>query len=403
MLTEKRIRDARPGAKTSILWDGKVKGLGVRVTPAGAKAFILNYRVDGRARRATLGRVGEMSLHAARGRAGEELTAIRAGGADPLSRQRVAREAPTVAEGLDRFFNEFAPERLRIGRLKPKTIQDYRKVARAHLRPRLGRLKVEAVKRRDVERMVASLPPVARNRALAFTSRLWTLFQSWEWTETSPVRFIARSRETPRDRTLDGDEIAALAAALEAEHERSPAAVAAIRIAAMTGLRIGEVLAMRWEDIDFPGGRVLLPDTKTGRRWQTLASAALAALTAHPHIHGCEHVFTTTGRGPTTYKHVRTVLQRAAAAAGLSDVRLHDLRRTLLTRAAASGVGMYALRDLAGHSTTAMTSRYVREHGAATREAAEVAGATMRALMAGEAKAEVVLVRKVQKNAVGNK
>ena len=98
-LTERRIRDLKPRPKTRILWDRDVTGLGVRITPAGSKAFILNYRVDGRERRATLARCSEISLRDARDRAGRELTAIRNGEADPLERRREAREAPTVADG----------------------------------------------------------------------------------------------------------------------------------------------------------------------------------------------------------------------------------------------------------------------------------------------------------------
>ena len=86
-LTEKKIRDARPGPKTRIEWDAAIKGFGLRVFKSGAKAFVLSYRVDGRKRMATLGRPGEMSLAEARERAGRELSAIRAGEADPLARR----------------------------------------------------------------------------------------------------------------------------------------------------------------------------------------------------------------------------------------------------------------------------------------------------------------------------
>ena len=66
MLTERIIRDATPGPKTVILWDRQVRGLGLRVTPKNAKSFVLNYRVGGRERRATLARAGEISLKIAR-------------------------------------------------------------------------------------------------------------------------------------------------------------------------------------------------------------------------------------------------------------------------------------------------------------------------------------------------
>ena len=202
--------------------------------------------------------------------------------------------------------------------------------------------------------------------------------------------FVEKAREEPRDRTLAESEIAALAAGLEAESEASPAPVAAIRMAIMTGLRISEVLGMTWDAIDFEGGRVLLPDTKTGRRWQALSSAALEALTVHPRIHGSPWVFTITGKAAVTYKTVHGALKRAATRAGLEDVRLHDLRRTLMTRAAAEGIGTHALRDLLGHKTTAMADRYIRYQGAAVAEATERLGNAMAAIMAGNAKADIV-------------
>ena len=91
-----------------------------------------------------------------------------------------------------------------------------------------------------------------------------------------------------------------------------------------------------------------------------------------------------------TYKTVRGALNRAAERAGLEDVRLHDLRRTLMTAAAAEGIGTHALRDLLGHKTTTMADRYIRHQGAAVAEATERMGAYMTAVMNGKPKADVV-------------
>ena len=124
MLTERRIRDAKPEARTRILWDSQVKGLGMRITPAGAKSYILNYRGAGRERRAPLAGALELSLKAARERAGEELAVIRTGKADPLERRREARGAPTVADGLERFFSEHAPATIEMGRMTARTVKD---------------------------------------------------------------------------------------------------------------------------------------------------------------------------------------------------------------------------------------------------------------------------------------
>ena len=391
MLTERIIRDARPGAKTRILWDAQVKGLGVRITPGGAKSYVLNYRVGGRSKRATLGRVSELALKAARERAGAELAAIRAGESDPVERRREAREAPTVSDGLDRFFDEFVPGRIAMGRLKDSTVREYRHQAERPIRPALGKLRIANVTRRDVERMVRPLPPVQRNRVLAFTSRLFAVFADWELCERNPVRGIDRSREQPRDRTLKASEIAAIAGALEAGAASSPAAVAAIRIAAITGLRVGEVIAIRWEHVDSEGCRLILPDTKTGRRVQPLSTAALESILSLPAIN--EYVFTT-GRSHVNYATVRGVFKRVTTRAGVADVRLHDLRRTIMTRAAAAGISAHILRDFLGHKTTAMADRYIRNAGMAVAEATERMGGEMVALMAGNPKADVVPIER---------
>ena len=386
MLTERIVRDAKPGPKIRILWDSTVKGLGLRITPKGVKSYILNYRINGRERRATLARASEISLKIARERAGDQLVRIRAGEDDPLERKQEAKEAPTVADGLRRFFDEFVPARQKLGRLSARTRTEYRWMARRYIEPSLGKLKIADVKRGDIERMAAPLPGPQRNTLLKLTSRLFNLFEQWEWRQqrSNPCYGIERAREEARDRVLSPSELAALAKALNQHEEQHPASVAAIRVAALTGLRIGEVLSIQWQHIDFETGRLTLPETKTGRRGHDLPEAALALLADLPRFNRCDWVFTTSGRAGIVYRTVRGHFAKIVAAAGIEEVRLHDLRRTVMTRAAASGVGTHVLRDLLGHKTTAMADRYIRAVGNPVREAREKVGAEMAAMMDGE-------------------
>ena len=125
---------------------------------------------------------GEIPYVRARERAGAELVRIRAGGADPLTRRREARGAPTVNEGLERFFTEYAPVRVEAGRLALGTVYGYRRQAVRYLRPALGERRIVDITRGDIERMVERLgavAPVQRNRVLAFTSRVFRLFEDW--------------------------------------------------------------------------------------------------------------------------------------------------------------------------------------------------------------------------------
>ena len=223
--------------------------------------------------------------------------------------------------------------------------------------------------------------------------RLFNLFETWEWRSqhSNPVRGIERAREQPRDRVLAPSELAAIAAAMDGMTARRPAAVAALRFAAMTGLRIGEVLSMRWEHVDFETGRLTLPSTKTGRRVHDLPTAGLRLLANHLRINGW--VFTTGGDAAITYRTVCAAFRRACSKAGVEGARIHDLRRTVMTAPAAAGVGTHVLRDLLGHKTATMADRYIRALGNPVREAREQVGAAMAAMLDGKS-GEVVPLRR---------
>ena len=360
MLTERTIRGQKPGAKTRILWDTKLKGLGCRITPAGSLAFVLRYKdAKGKQRLATLARVGEAPLKEIRDLAGRELMKVRMGEAHLLSRRQKRRDSLTVAQGIDRFFKEFCPNRIQNRRMTPRTVHDYRKQAARYLMPAIGRLDIDEVQRSDIENMVNPLRPVLRNRVLALTSRIFRYFedQGLRQQYSNPCRGVERSREEPRDRTLNRMEVSALGRAL-AKTDINPVKRAAIQFATLTGLRISEVLSLRWEHVDFDTGNVLLPTTKTGRRIHPLSTAALDVLKGLP-IESV-YVFCIRPPKPVGYTAVRLAFLKVVKAAGLSDVRLHDLRRTFMTRAAESGISSHTLRDLLGHKTAMMADRYVR-------------------------------------------
>ena len=382
MLTEKVIRDAVPTGKSFTVWDTKLKGLGLQVTRGGKKNFVLRYKAGDRWRQAIIARCAEISLNAARGRAAEELVRIRAGGKGPLERRREAREAPTVAEGLSRFFNQHCPARIEMGLMRPKTARDYRYQADKYILPALGDRRVNDVSREDIERLLRPLAGALRNRVRALVSKAFRLFEDWGWRpqNTNPCRGVERAREEARDRVLSPAELQGLDEALTEAAQRHPGPVAAIRFAAVTGLRINEVLGIRWDHVDAERRRVTLPETKTGPMDHDLPSAAAEILEGLPRI--TDWAFTT-GRAHLGYSHTRRVFAQAATAAGLSDVRLHDLRRTVMTQAVAVGVDSYILRDLLGHKTAVMADRYVRRSDGPLREARELVAAAIAAMMGG--------------------
>ena len=383
MLTERTIRDQKPGPGNQILWDTKLKGLGCRITPAGSQAFVLRYAdAKGRQRLATLARVSEISLKDARELAARELVKIRMGEQDLLTRRRERRDTLTVAEGIAQFFDEYCPKRIATKRMAPRTVREYRKQAERYLIPALGNLGVDEVKRAHVEKMADPMRPVMRNRVLALTSRIFRYFEDQDWRRQydNPCRGVERSREEPRDRTLEPTEIAALGKALTVA-EIDASARAAIQFAMLTGLRISEITSIRWEYVNFEAGSVLLLTTKTGRRTHPLSTPALSVLAERPNRG--DFVFCTTGLRPIGYWAVREAFLKVVRQAGLNDVRLHDLRRTYMTRAAESGIAAHTLRDLLGHKTALMADRYIRRVNTPVVDATETVSGALAAMMEG--------------------
>ena len=366
----------------------------MQITPR-KKSYILRYTVGGRKKQTILGRCSEISLRAAREMAGTELANIRSGQLDPLERKLEAKLAPTVNEMLDRFFVEFVPARIEAKRLCENTVKEYRKQSR-FVRSKIGGRKIGMIGRREIEVLVCGIDaPTMRNRTLAFLSRVFTLAETWEYRQpgTNPCRGITRTKEEPRDRVLSNSELAKLNDQLiemEADH---PFAVAAIRIAAMTGLRIGEVLSLRWKNVDLDASRLVLPQTKTGRRIIPLVDPVVDVLTRLPRVNGNEWVFAGAYENThITYRTLRKYFAMATSQAKLVDVKLHDLRRSVATNLAAAGANAFILRDVLGHKTIAMSSRYVRLASDALREAHETAASIMWRAMMGN-KANLLLLR----------
>lgn len=385
-LTPTRVREAKQAERTRIIWDTTVTGLGLRITPAGSKAFIMDYYIDGQRRRMTLGAASEkkggLSLDDAHLRAANLRQAAK-DGHDPMVEAKARRELPTVSDALDRFVAEYIPNRQAKGRMTERTEREYRRQIERDLRPTLGKKRVKDVVQEDIEKALKPLAPVSANRVRALASKVFRCCEDWGWRAqySNPARGIEKALEEARDRTLSADELGALGRALSTI-SANPGAVLAIRLAAVTGLRIGEVSAIRWADVDLKSRVLTLPRTKTGRRVHTLPSVACALLADTERKGEC----VIPGRDPDkplNDRAVRRAFDLACEEAGIAGTRLHDLRRTVMTQAAAMGVNAHLLRDMVGHKTTAMADRYIRSAGEPLTELRERIGSGMAARMEG--------------------
>jgi integrase len=214
--------------------------------------------------------------------------------------------------------------------------------------------------------------------------------------DDNPAVGLKAFRETRRERfATDGDlaDIGRWLADAEEAGTVHPGFALAVRLLALTGTRLGEVLSMEWSAVDIEAGVIRLADAKAGARVVALSApaAALLAALAAQEGHGA---FVVTGDDPAaalSWAVFRTGWRHLRAATGLADLRPHDLRHTAGTFAAQAGANAFLVRDLLGHKTVAMTGRYVQRAADPVRAVADQVAGRVAAAMEGQRAAVVRL------------
>lgn len=380
-LTDSQVRTlTTPSIGNRITYDGEVKGFGVRVTSAGARAFVLNYRAEGRERRITIGSFPDWSVKAAR----DEAKALKRRvdqGDDPMQDRQDKREAKTIAELCDRFEEEDLPTR------RASTAEDYRSLLRLYVRPRFGNIKVAALRHTDIaalHREIARRAPYRANRLVAVLSVMMAKAIKDGMRDDNPTKGIERAHEEKRERYLSPVEIVRLAKALAAHPEKTSAN--AIRLLLLTGARRGEVLSATWKQFDVAAGTWVKPSshTKQKREHRVPLSAPALALLADIRrdvVPACPYVFpsakTSKAEGFQPLTEIKRTWSSVCATASLENVRLHDLRHSFASVLASAGLSLPIVGALLGHSQPRTTARYAHLYDDVLRAATERVGAVV--------------------------
>jgi len=264
-------------------------------------------------------------------------------------RDRTRAEQVTLAELLDRYNNEISPrkkgceaERLRIKQLKQ--------------RPLAGRI-VATIRPEDISAYITQRLAEGRkgstiNRELNLLHHLFEIARKrWGIAIANPAGDVERPKESqPRDRRLQPGEEAKLLAAARAA--RNPWVEPMVVLALETAMRRGELLSMRWADIDWSGRYVRLRDTKNGtRRDVPLSPRALDVLRTLPRSVGGRVI-------PLSLNAWRCTWRRTRKRAGLPDFRFHDLRHEATSRFFEGGLGGMEVAAITGHKDLRMLARY---------------------------------------------
>jgi integrase len=349
-ITEDAVRRATPG----FLRDDKLVGFGVRVTPNGAKSFIVEARVNGRMRRYAIGPASRFTVDEARGKARTLLAEMHEGEDPQLKRKAARQRSDTLQAMLDGYIEAKG--------VRETTAAKYQAQMRRHLidwldkpiadiTPREVRFRYEKILKRSVSeangtmralravcrRAITILPDKADGSPAMTAAPTSSLMGSW--------RALER-----RTSLLEADELPAWWGAVAAI--QSDASRKALQSLLITGLRVNELLRLTWADVDLAHAKLTIKDSKTGAFAKFVGAELTRWLSQwRGGAKDEERVF--------GVDDLRAALEIVAKHGG-KRITPHDLRRTYLTFGERVGTPMDILKRLANHSTRGdVTAGYV--------------------------------------------
>lgn len=325
-LTERSIKTLPvPISGSSIRYfDDHLRGFGVEVHKSGRKSFFIYYGPKKDRKQMKIGDFGTLSLDRAREKAKELLAQIQLG-ADPQQKRETERQIPSFSEWAATYLEIVATRR------KPGSLRNDRRYldlfAKVHGRTRLDLITSEMIA--TFFRRMTKATPIQANRWLAAVrSCLEEAVRLRKVSENVAALVKPNSENAPRQRVLSQNEIERLLSALR--EEKDPYAAAAIRILLATGCRISEVLNLKWTDVDFDGGLLLLRSPKAGTpQTQPLSDEVVSILRDLPR----KGEFVVAGKKPGRPRYdLKGPWKRLRERTGISDATRHDIRRTFGSR-----------------------------------------------------------------------
>jgi len=210
--------------------------------------------------------------------------------------------------------------------------------------------------------------PATINRELACLKHMFSLAKKWKMADENPVKEVQFFQEQQIEmRILTRDEIDRLV------NCANPRLRPILIIALNTGMRKGEILHLRWSDVDFDNHYLFLKQTKSNRPRKIPMSGFVAyVLRAIKRIGEFVFVNPKTGR---PLSDLQTGFKAACRNAGISDLRFHDLRHTAATYMVTGGIDLVTVKEILGHATIQMTMRYAHPTPENKRHAVEVLAA----------------------------
>src|SRR5215212_3378543 len=347
----KRIIDALPSPANAdqIWWDEDLKGFGLKLTPAGRKVFLVQYRPAGdrrNPRKYTIGEYGSVTPHQARVEA-HRVLAERAAGRDPQAERQTSKRR-IRSEQVAALSAEFIARHASQNRTGAETARIFNR----EVLPYWGSWTVGEVRKRDViallDRVRERGSPIMANRVLAAVRKFFNWCIGRGILEVSPCSGItAPTREQARYRVLSDEELASV---LDAARRIGFPFGSIVQVLALAGQRRDEVGRMEWEHLELRRKVWVIPGehAKNGKPHLVhLSEPVLEILKTVPPT--SELVFSGDGRRVFQgYSKAKAKLDRLS---GVNDRTLHDLRRTVVSGMARLGVAPHVADKILNHQS----------------------------------------------------
>jgi integrase len=380
-LTKSLIDRSEPGEIDYFVWDESLKGFGIRITPKGTKTYLVRYRVgQGRTARQRKHKIGVHGSPWAPDQARREAMRIlgeASQGNDPSDARKAQNHAIRFEAFADRYMAEHA-----IPKKKASSVEQDRRSLRLGLLPAFRNRRVVDIDFSDISKFHAGMKskPYTANRYVALLSKMFSLAESWSIRErhSNPCLDIQKYREERRERFLNTEELSSLGQTLRDAEGSSinPHSIAIIRLLMLTGSRKGEIVGLRWEEVDLERALLLKIDSKTGRKAIPISSAVVGIISALPRLVDSPFVFPA-ARGVSHFQGLTKDWLEIRKQANLPKLRLHDLRHTFASISVAGGTSLPILGKVLGHASTGTTERYAHLADSPVRGAVEQASSVI--------------------------
>lgn len=365
--TEEFLAGLKPEASAYLVADLKTPNFMCRVNPHGNKTYIYKRCINRKPVVITIGLTTEVKLKDARKKACE-LAAEVLNNKNFQKEREEHREMPTLADFFDNKYIPLHAEKY----TKPQTCRDGISVFNRFFRKQWGSMKIDVIDRDMIEKLHINLKKqrtlYAANAALALIKNVLNRAVEWNVIKFNPVIGIKKYPEKSRERFLQSEELKAFFQALE--EEPNSLFRDYVYISLFTGQRRSNVLTMRWDQIDWIENVWRIPETKNGSSLNVpLIPKAISILKSIKANSVSPWVFYSPSSASNHLVEPKKFWKKLLSRAGIENLRIHDIRRTLGSYEAMAGVNLPLISKTLGHKSFQATQIYARMNVESVREA----------------------------------